>query len=138
MKNEHLDTETMDRYLAGERGAIAEQHLAGCAACRQEVERIESALSAFRGSVQLWSARRRATGWRPVQQTMPQRLATARWTAIAAAAIMLAAIPLYRTYTQHRAEAQAKADAVLLEEISADISRPAPEPLEPLIKLVSQ
>lgn len=138
MKNEHLDREAMDRYLAGEGGAVAEQHLAECAACRQEVEQVELALSGFRDSARLWSRTHRPVEWMPSHRPAPRRLMPLRWAATATAAIVLVGIPLYRNYSKRRAEAQAKADAVLLEEIGADISRPAPEPLEPLIKLVSQ
>ena len=60
-----------------------------------------------------------------------------RWVAVAAAALLLAAIPVYRNYSQRQATARANANAILMEEISADISRSAPEPLEPLVNLVS-
>ena len=138
MRNEHLDSETIDRHLAGERSSVAERHAAACADCRQELDRAERALAGFRASARLWSESSRPVEWARPCRPAPRWPMPARWAAVAAAALVLAAVPLYRDYAERRAEAQAKADAVLLEEIRTDISRPAPEPLEPLIKLVSQ
>jgi hypothetical protein len=138
MNDRHLDADAMDRYLAGERGAEAGQHLGACAQCREALELVDLALARFRGSAKMWAENAvPAEPW--VAQTLPRRrFVSLRWAAVAAAGIVLAAVPLYRNYETRRAAAQARADTLLLEEVSADISRPAPEPLEPLIELVSQ
>jgi hypothetical protein len=142
MMDQHLDAEAIGRWMAGERGPAAEDHLRDCAECRAEVARLESALAHFRDAAHQWS------GWQPLSRP-PARWAVGslarrrwpapmRWAAVTAVAALLAGFPVYRNYRQRQAVAQAKANALLLEEVSADISRPAPEPLEPLIKLVSQ
>lgn len=127
--SEHLEIE---RYLAGDRNAASEQHLNECAACREEAARMETTLAQFSAGVREWARLAPVDGLatrRPAHWT--------RWLALAAAALLLALMPAYQVLTQRRAAAQAKADSVLLDAIAADISRPAPEPLEPLIELVS-
>lgn len=58
-----------------------------------------------------------------------------RWALAAAAAmLMLGAIPIYRDQMDHRAAAQAQADAQLLQEVNAALSRSVPPALEPLMK----
>jgi len=126
--SEHLEIE---RYLAGERAEADDRHLSECAACRDEIARMEAVLADFGASAREW-------GTRPVRHAGGRTAGvTGRWLMFAAAALLLAAIPVYYSYAQHQAAAQAKADTALLDAISADISRPAPEPLEPLIDLVS-
>jgi len=140
--NEHLDSETLERHIAGDRSPEAENHLRDCAACRAAMSRMEAALAQFALSTRRWSESqplsRPPAGWAAAHARPSRQMAPARWAAVAATAAVLLGVPLYRSYSQRQAAAQAKADAVLLEEVSTDISRPAPEPLEPLIELVSQ
>jgi predicted anti-sigma-YlaC factor YlaD len=139
--NGHLNSEMIDRHIGGERSVEAENHLRECAACREAVRHMETALARFGGSTRAWSERqalaRPPARWMPAP-SRPLWIAPARWAAVAAAAIVLTALPVYHGYTRRQAAAQAKADAVLLDQIAADISRPAPEPLEPLIELISE
>jgi hypothetical protein len=138
----HLDSQEVDQWLVGERNPAAEDHLRDCAECRSEVARLESALTGFCNSTQQWSARqplsRPRAGWAARSVTGRRWPTPMRWVAVAALAVLLAALPLYRNYSRRQATAEAKANALLLEQVSADISRPAPVPLEPLIRLVSQ
>jgi maltooligosyltrehalose synthase len=143
--NEHLNPEAMDRYLAGERGPAAERHLLECAECREAMGRMEAALQQFRASARVWSESHplsRPPGdlaSRAERSAARNRwTAPARWAAVATAALALTALPVYRNYSRRHAAAQARADALLLEQVRADLSRPAPEPLEPLIDLISQ
>ena len=138
----HLDSEDVDQWLVGERNPAAEDHLRDCAECRSEVARLESALTGFCDSAHQWSARqplsRPPAGWVARSVTGRRWAAPMRWAVVAALTVLLAALPLYRNHSRRQAAAEARANALLLEQVSADISRPAPEPLEPLIKLVSQ
>ncbi len=61
-----------------------------------------------------------------------------RWALIAAALLMLVAIPIYQgaKEKQRRVE-RAKADALLLEQVDAGVSRAVPQPMEPLLRLVT-
>jgi hypothetical protein len=131
--HEHLQIE---RYVAGDRTAAAEQHLAECAACRDDVARMECVLAQFGVSAHLW-ARAAVSHGLVTRLSPPAKGHGAWWFALVAAVLLSASVPMYRSYTQGQAAAQAKADAVLWDEIGADISRPAPQTLEPLIDLVS-
>jgi len=142
--HEHLNPEAIDRYLSGERETAVEDHLGECAECRAAVDGIEGTLRQFRACAQAWSesqplARPPAgLSTRAAAGAAEWWVAPARWTAVATTALALAVLPLYRNYSRHQAAVQARADAWLLEQVSADLSRPAPEALEPLIELVSQ
>jgi hypothetical protein len=129
--NKHLEIE---QYLAGERATGDDSHLVECAACRDEVARMEALLAKFGESAREWGRLEVRDGLE-IRHVRPNHVA--RWVAVAAAFVLIAAVPLYRGYMQREAAAQAKADAVLLDAIAVDISRPAPQPLEPLIQLVS-
>ena len=61
-----------------------------------------------------------------------------RWALAVAALLIAVAIPFYRSAMneQHQQEL-AKADAALLEQIDAEVSRAVPPPMEPLIELVA-
>ena len=60
-----------------------------------------------------------------------------RWALVAAALLVLAAIPIYRNAQDRQRQAEiARADALLLEQVDAEVSRAVPRPMEPLVKLV--
>ena len=138
---QHLTSEQISRWIVGERTAQMEEHAAECPECSAEIARMEAALSMYRSSVRQWSERQtgleRANAWKPEGRgfRMPQPM---RWALIAAALLILVAIPLYRgaQEKQRRAE-MAKADALLLEQVDAGISRAVPQPMEPLLRLVT-
>jgi hypothetical protein len=132
----HLSSQEISRWIVGERTPQQEQHVRQCTECGAELARMEAALVLFRGSVRHWSDR---------QVRVPRRLAAPgprplplRWALAAAALLVLAAVPIYRNAQdrQHQAE-MARADALLLEQVDAEVSRAVPRPMEPLAKLVS-
>jgi hypothetical protein len=52
--------------------------------------------------------------------------------------LVLAAVPIYRNAQDRQRQAEiARADALLLEQVDAEVSRAVPRPMEPLVKLVS-
>ena len=60
-----------------------------------------------------------------------------RWVLVAAALLVLA-VPIYRNAQDRQRQAEiARADALLLEQVDAEVSRAVPRPMEPLVKLVS-
>jgi len=142
MTTGHLDSEAIDRRLIGEDNPATESHLRDCAECSRKVARLGLALTGFRDATRQWSDRqplsRPPSGWVADTATGRRWMTPLRWVAVAATAVLLAGLPVYRDCSQRQAEAQAKANAQLLEDVSTDISRSAPEPLEPLMKLVSQ
>jgi len=128
--NPHLSAEEISQWMVGERTEERERHVSGCEACAGEIARLESALREFRDAVHGWkgvpalvcSTRRRA----------PR---AARWALAAAALVLMIAAPVYR-HRRQAAEA-ARADAILLDQVDAEVSQAVPRPMEPLVQLVS-
>jgi hypothetical protein len=138
----HLSPRQISQWMIGERTPQQEQHVGQCSECGAELARMEAALALFRGSVRHWSDRqvrfprplaptRRSSGY-------PARPLPVRWALVAAALLVLAAVPIYRNARERQRQAEiARADALLLEQVDAEVSRAVPRPMEPLAKLVS-
>jgi hypothetical protein len=99
-------------------------HVAACAECARHEEttkRIVQALSGFSFAsgqpVQILAGRRRPPAW--------------RWALAAAALVLLAAAPIYRSVREARRE---RADNLLLEGVEARVSRTVPRAMEPLVQ----
>ena len=135
--SEHLSAEQISEWMVGGRSLQLERHLAACAACRAEVEKLEGALAAYRGAVRDWSGSPPPPEWRgpfagPAWFSWPRAALTA------AALAMLLIPPLYwRDRARQRAAEAARADAQLLERVDASIARAVPEPMDPLVNLVA-
>jgi len=129
----HLSDLQIAAWMTGERTAGEQAHVRECAECGAEVARLESAVAAFRGSVREWSA---GAAGRPsrARSRAPHALRLVFATALLA---ILAGVPLYRTAERQRQAAQARADALLLEQVDAGLARSVPAPMEPLLSLVS-
>jgi hypothetical protein len=134
--NQHLSTEQVSRWIVGERSAAEEQHVRECAECNAEVAQLGSALGTFRGTVLNWSDKQRAAAARPVRTAGRVRHWTG-WAMAAAALATAAAIPVYLEVRQQRQVELAKADAALMEQVDAEVSRSIAAPMEPLVKLVA-
>lgn len=132
--NPHLSLQQISKWMMGERTPAQEKHVRECPECSAEVVRLEAALTQFRASVRLWADRessehpaRPGFRWRP-----------ARWAWVAAILLMVAAIPIYRDVRDRERKAEmAKADAALLEQVDAGVSRAIAAPMEPLARLMA-
>jgi len=125
--NPHLPDETVSKWVSGERTANEEEHVRECEVCRAEVERLTGALIRFRGAVhQCGASTQQLSFVRPPRYRL-------RW-AVAALALTAAAWPAYRELTARRT---AKADAILLRQVDAQVSRAIAGPMEPLARLMS-
>jgi len=135
----HLSPAEISKWMAGERRRQSEDHLHECADCRGEISRLQETLSDFRASVREWSHRESAAAPLPVRRASGVLVASRlRWALIAAAMVMLAAIPIYRA-NRHQPKLESSVDdAVLLEEIDESVSRSVPAPMERLTPLVSE
>ena len=111
---QHLSAEQISQWMMGERTPQLERHVAECDECRAELGQLETALAQFRGAVREWSGSATPPAWRQPAARGPwfsrQRLVMA---------------------------AAARADALLLERVDSAISRAVPEPMEPLVNLVT-
>jgi hypothetical protein len=67
--NRHLASEQISWWIAGERTAEAQRHVAECAQCRREVDRVQEGLSDFRESGQRWSEH-----WYAVREARRERV----------------------------------------------------------------
>jgi len=133
----HLSSVEISEWLAGIRGPEAERHLANCAGCAAELERAGMPLARFGAGARAWCGA--ATPAARPELLAPlarrrQRIAGMR-VALAAAAALLVATPVY--YRHQRALETARQDEALLEQVQSDLSRSAPEPMQPLEKLVA-
>jgi len=140
--NEHLSSEQISRWMIGERSAQDEEHARECPECAAKVARFESAITLFRQSVQDCGERYARpdiplpAGVRRARRSFAAR--PSRWAPVAAALVLLAAIPIYTNSRERRRQAEmARADAALLEQVDVQISRAVPAPMEPLVSLVS-
>jgi len=135
--NGHLSPVEISEWLAGIRADGAERHVAECADCAAELERASAPLAQFGVAMRAWGAAetpalRAEPLWSAARR---RRRFTALRVALAAAAALLVAAPVYRQH-QRALEVARQQDEALLEQVQAEVSRSAPEPMQPLEKLV--
>jgi hypothetical protein len=134
---EHLSAEQISQWMIGDTTPELERHIAECGECRVELEQLETALSQFRSAM-------RETGNSAPPQMWREPAAGRVWfswpkVVLAAAALLLVIVlPLsWRSHVRERAAQAALADSQLLESVDSAISQAVPEPMEPLVNLVS-
>ena len=140
--SQHLSSREVSQWIIGERTPQQEQHVRQCPECGAELARMEAALALFRGSVRHWRGRQSRAEPPAIGSISPvrrgSRIQPVRWALVAAALLVLAAVPIYRNAQETQRQAEiARADALLLEQVDAEVSRAVPRPMEPLVKLVS-
>jgi hypothetical protein len=137
--NQHLTAEQICRWMAGDGAKQDEQHLRQCAQCAAELARLEEVVAQFRTSIRGWSSQQRGaavpSGWPPEGMRRSPRPQPFRW-ALAAALLILAAVPIYKNARDRQREEMARADALLLEQVDAAVAQPVPPSMEPLMQLV--
>jgi hypothetical protein len=137
---EHLSEKRMAGWVCGERTPEDAQHVQECAQCGTEIARMASALGHFRSAVRGWSDGRCEGALQAVRAQGAHRGQARvwfRWPLIAAAAVLLSVVPVYKTVRERQQAAQALADAQLLEQVDREVSQAVPSPMEPLAQLVS-
>jgi hypothetical protein len=92
--NPHLNSEEISGWIIGERSPEAQKHIAVCACCRDEVDRLEYAFWQFRDSGRRWSEH-----WYAVRKThRPERVWS--WRRLSAAGALVSAALLIVLLTQ--------------------------------------
>jgi hypothetical protein len=136
---EHLSAEQISQWITGDRPAELQHHVAECTECRTELVQMEAALGHFRAAM-----RDPGVVPAPVWRAAPARRVASLWPRLVLAAATLLVLiggPVYWTAheraRQAEAAAQALSDTQLLERVSSAIAEPVPEPLEPLVTLVT-
>lgn len=137
--NQHLSSEQIAQWIAGERSPGGEQHIRECAECGAEVARVEGALALFRGAViELGEQSESKRSFASTARRASHRFQPMRWALACAALLLLAVIPVFYNAKERQRKADlAKADAALMEQVDAEISRAVPATMEPLVKLVA-
>ena len=138
--NGHLSSEQISRWMAGERTQWELEHVRECQECAGRLSGLAAALGLFRDSVRDCGER-----YGSVRLSLPAKetrlgslVRPSRWASATAALLLLAAIPIYTHSRERRREVElARADAALLAQVDAGISRAVPAPMEPLVKLVA-
>jgi len=136
--SQHFSPEDLSRWVAGDRTSAMKQHAGECAACNGRLENLEATLGDFRGAMHDWTAAR--TPAIPVmdfERRTPSRMR--RW-ALAAATLVILVSGSAAYWRRHEAALHAaeiaRADA-LLQQVDSEISRAVPQPMEPLVSLVT-
>src|SRR5262245_28837376 len=154
--NNHLSQDQLSMWILGRSTAEELRHGRECPQCRAELVRFEAPVSAFRSSMLDWSDRESAPRIEEVltlfrrPQAIPNTLWG--WVAVCTAVLLLTAIPIYkqgqalkqRTATDSDvvqlpaidAPAGANADVLLMDAVSAHLSRTIPAPMEPIMALI--
>src|SRR5436190_22032534 len=130
----HLSSGRIEMLLSGRATREEEQHAAGCLQCAAEISRLTETLSIFRDSVHAWAAHRSeaALSFGSSERARFRRFGIARFAwALALVSFLLIAIPLYRMARDPQQDAVTVDDAVLLEQVNAQLSRVVPAPMEP-------
>jgi anti-sigma factor RsiW len=134
----HLSSEQLSECILGQPSPIVARHVQDCPVCRAELAKFREALGEFRGAVRSWSEDQamaalatHAHGRQPRPWTASHQLA---WAVLFAVVCVIASFVMPR----HGAESAAGSDAVLLNQVDAQVSRTAPSSMEPLMKLVVQ
>jgi hypothetical protein len=136
--NGHLSSVEISEWLAGIRTSGAERHLAECAGCSVELERASGPLARFGAATRAWcAAETPVPRLGSIESTVSRRrrFTMMRVALVAAAAVLMVAAPVYRQH--QRALEMARQDEALLEQVQTAVSRSAPEPMQPLEKLVA-
>ena len=103
---------------------------------------LEDALRAFRDSAHNWTDHERQSVLRPDPAAMKSPAGfggrVMRWGAVSALLIVLALIPAYRNSLEEQRRAQAAQDALLLDQVNAQLARSMPRSMESLVELLPE
>jgi hypothetical protein len=137
---EHLSAEQISQWMVGDRTFELQRHVVDCAHCRNELQQLESALSHFRAAMREPANGTTVPAWKaPVSSA--SWYSWPRLVLAVTALLVLVAVPVTWQARQREQAAQAAQaaieDAQLLEQVDSAISQAVPEPMQPLVSLVS-
>ena len=137
----HLTSREISEWVSGERGAQWEQHVTACDRCRSEIAKIEGALTLFRTALHESAATYMETA-RPLTMSRPavakpMSFPKLYWGLAVAVACLVLTFSVVTPWNRQVEQDSAAADAKLLSQIDAALSRDVPQPMEPLAKLVA-
>jgi anti-sigma factor RsiW len=140
--NNHLSQDQLSMWILGRCTAEELKHGRECPQCRAELARFETPVAAFRSVMLEWSDWEIAPQIEEVLPLLrrPKAILTSwRWVALGTAVLLLTAIPIYRQVSLSPTvdgTAGENADALLMDAVSAHLSRTIPAPMEPIMALI--
>jgi hypothetical protein len=131
----HLSEEQLEKWISGAREDATDQHLKGCAQCRQEATELKQALAHFRGSIHASVATYRLRCEPPAsKESWAAAIFGRRWAYAAMMAVMLVgSVVLLKVDSRRPATPRSDtvADEAFVLAIQTDIGREAPAALAP-------
>jgi len=155
--NNHLSQDQFSMWVLGRSTPEERRHGTECPQCRAELARFEEPVAAFKSAIHDWSDRETVPRLHEVSAFLRRPPAPVtgelRWMAVAMAVGLLTAIPIYREAEAltHRAStteivrfpqaslsiaAETNDDVLLMDAVSAHLSRTIPAPMEPIMTLI--
>jgi hypothetical protein len=155
--NNHLSQDQLSMWFLGRSTSEERRHGAECPQCRAELARFEEPVTTFMNAMHDWSEHERVPRLEEVSSFLrrpPEYITGAlRWAAVAMAVMLLTTIPIYRQVEalMQRAGAtedvtlskggpsialEMNDDVLLMNAVSAHLSRTIPAPMEPIMALV--
>jgi anti-sigma factor RsiW len=139
----HLSAEQLAECILGQPDAEVARHVEHCSPCRAELMQFREALGEFRGAVRGWSEEQASAVLANAAAVPEPRSFRAShqlaWALLIAAVFFIASfiVPGRRGGNAiNEAGHNAGNDALLLNQVDAQVSRTAPSSMEPLMKLV--
>lgn len=130
----HLSSEGISQFIAGDGLPADHEHLQSCDECHAEVRKLQSALSSYGGFARDWGR-----GEAPAAPHLSQLLREThrparvmRWGGLAVAAAAAILVLVFRQVPP-ALPADSAEDALLLQQVNAQISRTAPLAMDPLL-----
>jgi hypothetical protein len=145
-RNAHLSAKEISRWLVEGPSLESEEHLQGCWSCQAKLAEAREPLTALRAAVVAWSEAQPAAPVRTVAVTSSAYRGLRLWlpAGLALAAMVLAAIlfgggafRVHPALPQHAATLSEPDDAVLMEQVDAEVSEAVPDAMAPLTDLVA-
>jgi hypothetical protein len=135
----HLSRDQISKLLSGQATAEERSHSQVCDLCRQQVTQLAETLSTLRESVRQWASESKGPAV-PMDflRSRPgvPRLRQFSWIAAAAVLTMTVLVPLYWNVPVSPRKTSDAEDAILLEQINAQLSRDVPAPMESFMNMV--
>jgi hypothetical protein len=135
----HLSKDQISKLLSGQATAEERGHSQVCDRCRQQVTQLAETLSILRESVRHWASESKGAAV-PADflRSRPgaPRFRQARRIAAAAVLAMIVLSPLYWKVPVSPRKTSDAEDAILLEQINAQLSRDVPAPMESFMNMV--
>lgn len=135
----HLSEDQISKLLSGQATAEECGHSQVCDRCRQQVTQLAETLSILRESVRHWASESKGAVV-PVDflRSRPGAPTFRQFRRIAAAAVLaiIVLIPLYWNVPVSPRKTSDAEDAILLEQINAQLSRDVPAPMESFMNMV--